>query len=855
MQNTAKHAATNLTTKLLSEGKSWRILSDFNNSTIDIDISESIKVRGSRIREFDTDSVLINTCGGKGLNPGNDREAIEPGTDREGLGPGIYKLSQYDHLRAPMLNALNSALRSSDRAPAQAFSNSIRLTTRIYSYIFRQGFTHLAELKREDINQLSAEVSELGWWDLLQYQKALLQEAKNILKDSERLFHIATKRDGRWVFSPEALSFKIGLPINGNDIPNWFRTATVTKEIPPLESFDRPEKAGPSRGEHQSTLTAINRLASLGEGFDRIRFNPFRRFGGELSAGDKRRANTLKSHLSASSGHQAEVAEAAPQNSSQQRPAATTQQNDELSPLEALGLEVDALTVEENLQQNAEAPSQHATPNMPLSVAVAGFKEALRWQYDYKAAILEVLGILRDSLETEITNGRVLPRPFTEKVVNQVNGILAAAGVPIQVNRASRFGDDPDNDNTAAALINTTLFALFFNIATNLGRRPAEIHGGGNSKKSYGLYRGCCVRVSDKIPFYRIETYIQKSIGDYATSWCNQLVADAVSFLEEIFQIARPLFTSQLPAEANLEVARTEKLFGFPHFTERGFKSERPIFDARQASNIFFRLAGIDPKMFFGRQMPFRRTFMTLYVHRYDCPELLALQQYMRDFSIESLLAYYRDKANCLPEDSIQAHFDKFEREALNIASMLQEARKNYLIEILTDLLSGQRRFGGAFPRVVHALLKRLSLPENFKDAPLSEKAEWVADELEQRGYRMVEGNTPCMAGSAGKTKENSNCFDGEHLRVDQASPSMCSGCVHAIPTENNLSIYEEEMESAMKTANDKRLPLALRKEAQALIETLKQVIASEKELAEGTRVRFQNFANTWNTIREELKT
>jgi len=320
-----------------------------------------------------------------------------------------------------------------------------------------------------------------------------------------------------------------------------------------------------------------------------------------------------------------------------------------------------------------------------------------------------------------------------------------------------------------------------------------------------------------------------------------------------MFQIARPLFTSSVSAKTDVEIARTEKLFQFPRFTERGFNSEPPIFDARQASTIFFQLAGIDPAIFLGRQMPFRRTFMTLYVHRFDSPELLALQQYMKDFSIESLLAYYRDKANCLPEDSIKAHYAEYETEALNIASMLREERKLYLIEILTDLLAGQRRFGGGFARVVNALLKRLSLPENFKDAAVSKKAESIADELEQRGYRLVEGNTICMAGDAGKTKEQSNCFDGERPRIELACPSMCSGCVHAISTEVGLSIFEEEMESALKTANDKRLPAALRKQAQALIETLKEVIASEKAMAEGTRIRFQRFADSWTTIREEL--
>ncbi|MGF6859230.1 hypothetical protein [Paraburkholderia sp. CI3] len=794
-------------------------------------MSESIKFRGSKVREFDTRAFLVNATGGVGIHT------------------GIHRLADFPHLVPPMMTAANSALKGNEGGAAQAFTDTIRLTTLIYCWMFRRGFTRLAELGREHVQQLSAEVSEQGWWDLIQYQKALLQEATNILQNPERLFAIATQRDdGTWAFSSESLSFRIGLPINGNDIPRWFRTAAVTKQIPAFDTFDKPTRAGPTRREHLMTLATINRLALLEDGFDSIRFHPFPKTAGELAAGDKRRARATKKPLTVSSDDSTEATGEHIQSASGQHIATPMHQGDApTTSLDALAQEIDTWA-KESAQQAVQAPSQHATPNMPLHIAVAGFKEALRWQYDYKDAILEVLRLLRDSLESKISLKRSSPRPFTVEVIEKANSILASARVPFRVGKASKYGD-----NSASTLVNTTLFALYFNIATNLGRRPGEIHGAGKSKKPYGLYHGCCVKVSENIPFHRIETYIQKSIGAYATSWCNQLVADAVSFLEEIFQIVRPLFTSAVSVKTDVEIARTEKLFEFPLFTETGFKSERPIFNAREASKAFFRLAGIDPTIFLGRQMPFRRTFMTLYVHRFDSPELLALQQYMKDFSIESLLAYYRDKANGLPEDSIKAHYAGYETEALNIASMLREERKLYLIEILTDLLTGQRRFGGGFARVVNALLKRLSLPENFKLAPLPQKAELIADELEQRGYRLVEGNTICMAGDAGKTKEQSNCFDGERPRIELACPSMCSGCVHSISTEVGLSIFEKEMESALKTANDKRLPAALRKQAQALIETLKEVIESEKAMAEGSGVRFQRFYDSWTTIREEL--
>ncbi|MHB9839672.1 hypothetical protein Q8F57_033165 [Paraburkholderia terrae] len=808
--------------------KAWRFASEFDDVIIQIDVSENIKQRGSKIRSFDTRAYRLNAAGGVGNHK------------------GIHPLMEFPHLLASLKHAANTAVKTNDGGPAQAFTDTAKITILIIDWMFRRGIERFNDLTRKHVADLSHEVAEQGWWNLLGYDYALLREAQNIVADPKRLADIARIHTGdNYMFSPANLSLAIGLPINANDIPQWFRRAVVDKKIPPRDSFDRPTRIGPNNREHLTTLMTLNRLAKLEEGFDCIRFDPFPKPQQEVEAGEKRRALASKKLRSQSVTSETKTNQEASVDGSHHTSREPVHNgNRSAMLLDNLADEIDALTAGQG-EQADPPPSAHATPNMPLSIAVAGFREALKWQYDYRDAILRVLRILRKSLESEVAEKRVLARPFTEPVLAEVNTILESAGVPLKVGGASR------TDSPASALVDTTMFALYFNIATNLGRRPREILGTG---KSYGLYHGCCAKASEKIPFYRIETYIQKSVGDYATSWCNQLVADAVSFLEEIFQLARPLFASESRPKTSVEEARTEKLFQFPLLTQSGFESQRRQFDARQAANTFFRLAGIDPKIFFGKQMPFRRTFMTLYVHRFDSPELLALQQYMRDFSIESLLAYYRDRAHSLPEDSIKAHYAAYEAEALAIANMLKEERKLYLVEILEDLFTGRRRFGGAFARVVNALLKRFSRPETFRSAPASQKAQQVADDLEERGYQLVEGkNSICMAGDAQKTKEQSNCFDGIRLRTEEASPTRCNGCVHSNTTESHISIFEEEIEHARKTMNDKRLPMALRKEAGILVETLNEVIASERRMAEGSRALFQRFSDGWTTIRAEL--
>ncbi|MCP3022775.1 hypothetical protein [Cupriavidus basilensis] len=778
--------------------KASRYISTFESNLIRVDITHISDQYNSQLSERNLNAIRLNCVGGVGIH--------------QGLRP----LCEFPNLTAAMKLAVNTSLRLQEYSPADALSYTVRNCSLILTWMLRRGFCRLADLERADTNALSEKVGRTGWWDVLEYEEAFLLLAQQISDDPAILNIIATLRPPNYAFSPQALSWYLGLPISTDRIPNWFREAVVSRIVPDRKNFDRPSRTHPNCHEHRKTLYALNRLALLPEGFDCISFLPFKYIETEVKAQNAWRRNQAA---------QLKVAKVATEDSATRDIAVNTEFDEGAAP---------------------ELPiSPKATPNMPLSVAVALFAQALKWQFDYREAILKVLTLFREELERLIKRELVAPDPFSEMMTEKANQILAEAHIPVQVEQAAR-GEYP-----LSKLVDTAMYGVYFNISMNLGRRPSEILGGG---KPYGLYYGCCVPALPTSPQHRIEIYVQKSIKGYGTSWCNPLVADGVAFLEEIYQVARPFFTDRVSPPPSLEEARRQKLFEHRLMTVHGFKRLPRKFDARESAHFFFKLAGVDESMFFGVQMPFRRTFMTLYVRRYDCPELLAMQQYMRDFRIESLLAYYRDREHQLPENSVKAHYATVETESRNIAAMLREERKVYLIEILKDLLTGGRKFGGGFALVLRALMRRFTIPESFRIASADEQARLIADELERRKYELTEKkNTICMAGNGSRTTRNGHCWNGERLATENAAPSVCHGCIHSITTESTILIFRQDQEAAFKTASDKSLPLSVRHAAETFASMLEQLICAEMETADSNRKIFEAFRMEWEQIRKEL--
>jgi hypothetical protein len=378
----------------------------------------------------------------------------------------------------------------------------------------------------------------------------------------------------------------------------------------------------------------------------------------------------------------------------------------------------------------------------------------------------------------------------------------------------------------------------------NHGRRPQEAIG---YRVPYGLYFGCVSSVCNQLPEKKIELYVEKSPRAYATFWCTKIVVDAVTLLEEIAQRFRPLFTPIKLVKDELVSRRSDKLFTQRVMSVTGFATPPMTFNWRENSALFFELADVDRSIFDGVQLSFRRLFMSLFVHRYDCPDLLDLKHHLCDMRMESLVAYFRDPLNRPVSQKLELSARKYQEEdSLELGRLFQEASSEYLQEKVTQLLHGES-FGGAFPRIVRKIIKKLTQDADFLGSSLQQKIYAVADEIEHRGYAAdPKDSSVCMVGRNKDTRRNSNCFQNSEVHVERASPIVCSGCVHAFNPQSYINLFAEDRDISLAASQDKRLPGLLRQTHKQHAEEMTRIINLEMKMAEENTKALSEFIISW---------
>ncbi len=750
---------------------------------------------------FESDIIVIDQSHPLDDKPSPTRfnvGAIElRGRATTGLVESRVSIREYPHLLAALKIAVNAAIARTGPSSAGIASRVITVAVYIFTWMLRNGFEFLSDLTKKAVRSLGRDVARRGWYVVLGYDAAMYQLAKRCLKDDGLRRRVMNRVEGKQIsFSPVQISWEIGLPVAGMRIPHWFRQALITRDLPSMREIQAPEFAKPTVSEHRALMQTINRLSTK-HGFDSIPFVLYRHIKNEITHEAQRRARIANANARA-------------------KPSQGEPHRDSVSP--------------------------HATPNLPIKVAVQLLKEALKWIYEYKPAVLEMLSILRSGLESQIRNSN--DRQSAEQTVLDINAALSAHGVPLSITEIDGRARQPTK------IVDTALFSSFFLLGLNLGRRPNEVVG---DSKPYGVYFGCCTRVLPESDDHRIEVYIEKSVKTYGTSWCNHIVVDTMSLLESLHQCWRPLGSPMLEPPEDKEQARREKLFPSRRMTLAGFREHPREFDIRANCGYFFELAGVDKVLFSERQYPLRRTFITLYVRRYDCAELLALRDYMLDFRLDSLVPYYRDPAHRLSEESTKTLYAWSPTGEENIRELLAEERATYLKELLVDLLNG-KPIGGGFPRLVQALLKRFALKPEFTRADILIKGEMIAAELLRRGYAAREQeNCVCMAGEARHTRKHSHCFSGGRLHTEDASPKKCHNCVHSMTTKNTLVIMEQESQRAAELSRSSALPSFTRTEFAKLSQRLRELISLEVALASKTSELFMELVNSWPKVLERI--
>jgi hypothetical protein len=679
----------------------------------------------------------------------------------------------------------------------QLLGKTVCASLRIFSWMLRNNRHTLNSLTTADIKKLSESVGIKGWWNTLNYDQAL-RVAQQRFEDNPGLADPLSVSHIRAI-NHLYLSQQIGLPIVASQIPPWFReyVATFDGKQHISYKFNIGHLIG-KNAEHGTMLKALMRYCLLPAPFDGIPFVPFSTIKPEVE-----RVSKLRERARLQS----------------QAPAASRRQN--------------------NIDEK-ETPLT-ATPNIPISMAQKIFSQAVIWLYDYSETVLRILDILRNHIQNSvISNASKRTRKFD---FTEVNVMLARKGIPLQISSISQ-----ERANTIGYPLTTLVSTLFCACATlvlvNHGRRPKEIIG---YRVPYGLYFGCLSDVCPQISEKKIEIYIEKSPREYATFWCTKIVADAVDVLEQISQRFRPLFTEIKIAKSVLTERRVDSLFRQRIMNVESFSLDPISFNWRDHSALFFELAGVDYTYFANVQMPYRRLFMSLYIHRYDCPELFALKNHLRDMRMESLVAYFRDPRNRPARDKVEAALQRYQKEdSLELEKLLHEASSEYLVEKVSELLHGEP-FGGAFPRIVRKILKKLSESTEFREISPQNRVQIVAKKIEQHGYTPTPNESSlCMVGTNEMTRHASKCYEAGELHTERASPTLCSRCIHAFNPPAYMHIFLEDRDAALARSKDNRLSIPLRKLHQQHADTMTKIIELEKSMAVENRTALAEFIDAW---------
>lgn len=471
-----------------------------------------------------------------------------------------------------------------------------------------------------------------------------------------------------------------------------------------------------------------------------------------------------------------------------------------------------------------------------LGDAVKILQESLKWLYDYAPGVIDLCNLARQILENRIEQGFKDIRVEND-ITLEFDEIEKICGIPIQaikmrLNRKQLIKKLVEMIQTAALCV----------IAFVHARRRGEL---ADESRNYGLYFGCVRDEGAVNGLKKIDIYIEKSVQDYVDFWCNSLVADAVSVLEELSQCFRPLFSDIKKVENDISKARKDHLFTLRNFTVKGFGNSAECYRFSESIKDFLDSAGVPAHALNGAKA-FRRLFAILYVHRYDHPVLLALKQHLCHTNLGTT-SYYAQSPKVRKEaEEIEKLFKLQFRE---IDDAIKEVRGEYFCELLMRMLKGEA-VGGAFPQFVNKVVKKISANIDFQNRTNIEKSRYVQDIFFKHGfspYEMEHG--ACMAGESEAAIKRGKCCVEGRLHRETASPNTCHGCPNNLNTNNYLSLYETERERLIEESKNYNNSKSVRMEGARQAVEINKLILAEKAIAEKNREAFEGLSDKWTPI------
>lgn len=479
------------------------------------------------------------------------------------------------------------------------------------------------------------------------------------------------------------------------------------------------------------------------------------------------------------------------------------------------------------------------TANLSLDDAIEIFSAGCKCIYDYGPAVAELCEIARTALEYAIAKG-VSSDSIVKNALNKALPLIKA-----------KYDFDFYDKTTLTIrdlgeLVSMIQIGAFCLIASNHGRRRSEIIG---KDVPHGLYFGCVSPITEARDEHRIEVYIAKSIRDYVPFWCNKIVVDSVALLEKLAQHFRPLNTTAKCRSSDPSEARVDKLFTQRNFTRVGFSSDPEPLDFSRKAGHFFKLTNVSPDVINERTRPFRRLFCQIYKNRYDHPLILAMKQHLGHELVSTTNTYWSDSAGVDPRVSSAVLYARAASDRAGFRSELDAVGSESFERQIIAILKGEN-VGGLFPRLILSTMQQLSENIEFRQLPASTKATVIRKKFEKWGYKPDEKeHCVCMAGTADRTRSSSNCYSDGSVHPEDASPEMCSGCLHMLTTSNYRAGLAHARDSLLVEAGNNALPRPLRFVKNLEAEFLTNFIEKDCLVAERNQEIMAALVNRWADV------
>jgi hypothetical protein len=499
-------------------------------------------------------------------------------------------------------------------------------------------------------------------------------------------------------------------------------------------------------------------------------------------------------------------------------------------------------SISAQMKHLGKAPGQ--TPNLALDDAARIFRACTTWLYDRAPLLLEVLASARAVFER-----READAVTTHTIDTQASRAARATAARLTSPHATPHWMEnlalKKGENSLARRLYMVQIAAACQIGINHGRRVNEVVG---EKLPYGIYRGCVRPVAGLLHEWRIDIYCEKNTQGYRSFPANALVFDAVSVLEKLANLLRPLNTLPLAVNADIAAARTERLLTTRNLTSWGFRE--PLYDVnfRDYLTEFLVDAGVNPEKFHGQQWPFRRFFCILYTNKHDNPELLALSEHLDHLGVPSTLPYQHDRIPRAQGGTVKEQMNEHDPDAEGMLREMREANIEHLLDKVERMLNGEA-VGGFFPRLVRRLAKTLSGRVNFRRADSARKAHTITELLVKHGYvSNAMPHTTCVADRPKATARMAKCSrDGEVHRED-ASEHTCSGCVHSMTASTQIDRLRQLAKRARVAAKDSSLPSAVQQASSLHASEMARLAAAEAEIAQENKAMFDRLVTSWGT-------